>query len=334
MNEYDFIRQVAARFRRAPNQRNVLFQCDAELLELDGKLWAFTLDDFSPEEDLFTSDRPLVLGANLVTATLSDLFAAGAAPAFFMQALCLPRNPDPAFTRDLLEGIRSALAEAGCSLCGGDMGTADPWRFCGFAMGPVASVRPVTHVLAPEPHSLWVTGTLGDANLAALSNAPTPRFELRMPEAAFIRAHGTGCIDTSGGLLDALWILHEQNPALRFEIDLDRVPLAGGIADLAAQRGFSKEAALVGGAGEYELLFATRLDQSREADAQSSRLDATKVGEVRPAGDAGVYFCRSGRIVSRMLEPPPCPRQAGCPEEHVRAVLATAARLFGRQDAP
>ena len=30
------------------------------------------MDDFSPEEDIFTSDRPEVLGANLAVATLSE----------------------------------------------------------------------------------------------------------------------------------------------------------------------------------------------------------------------------------------------------------------------
>jgi thiamine-monophosphate kinase len=257
MNEYDLIRAMAAKFPRSKDQLNRLFECDAELIKIGDQVWGLTMDDFSPNEDLFTSDNPAALGANLAVATLSDLLAAGVAPRFFMHAVSLPRGVAQSFIDGLVEGIADVLKDAGCTLCGGDLGTSDNWRYCGFAMGPVASARPLTHRLPKAPQSLWITGELGDANLAALRKTPTPAFELRLKEVVAIRQHATACIDTSGGLMDAVWILREMNPEMGFTIHADRIPMASGLREFAKKSGIPAEAALLGGAGEYELLFTT-----------------------------------------------------------------------------
>lgn len=329
MREYDLIRSMAEKFPRSPRQRNELFVCDAELIEICGHLWAVTVDEFSPEEDLFTSENPERLGANLATATLSDLLAAGAAPQFFLPAVALPKSPDPAFVEGLCAGVRSVLDEAGCFLCGGDVGTADTWRFCGVAMGPIQNHRALTHVLPDAAQTLWVTGRLGDANLAALRRQPTPRFELRLEEAKLIRRYGTACIDTSGGLLDAVWIFHSLNPRMRFEVECETLPLAPGLPDFAAQAGFPPEAALLGGAGEYELLFATPEGLAESAVARLTSAGATQIGSARMHEEAGVFFRRNGRTLGTMTEPPPCPRDAATVEEHVQEVMQVAKQVFG-----
>ena len=272
MNEYDLIRMVAAKFPRSPRQRNALFACDSEIVEIGGRLWGLTVDEFTPEEDLFTSENPELLGANLTTATLSDLLAVGAKPEFFMHVLSVSREADPAFVEGLCNGIKTVLDQADCFLCGGDIGIAETWRYCGFAMGRIMGENPLMHVLPKAPQRLWVTGQLGDANLAALTGRPTPRFELRLAEASLARRYGTACIDTSGGFFDAIWILHSQSAGMRLEIETDKIPLAPGLSETARASGFPKEAGLLGGAGEYELLFATPADlpdSAREEIASS-----------------------------------------------------------------
>ena len=173
MTEYELIRAIAGRFARSPGQRNGLFESDAELVEIGGLLWALTLDEFSAEEDLLPAGDPEQLGWNLAVATLTDLLAVGARPQFFMQVLSLPQRVGRDFAEGIADGVRSALDEAGCALCGGDIGVAETWRFTGFAMGPVESTRPITRVLPPVEQRLWVTGDLGDANLAALCGLPS-----------------------------------------------------------------------------------------------------------------------------------------------------------------
>jgi thiamine-monophosphate kinase len=329
MNELEMIRELAAGFPRSADQANALFECDSELVTIGGKTWALTMDDFSPEEDRFPLDLPELLGANLATATLSDLLAAGADPAFFMHAVSLPRSITGPVLRQLAEGIRSVLEQAGCALIGGDTGVADTWRYCGFAMGPVAG-RPLTRRLPDLPQSLWVTGRLGDANVAALRRAPPPRFELRLAESRAVRQRATACMDTSGGLMDALWTFHVLNPGLRFDLHLETVPLAPEVPAFARSAGLPPEAALLGGAGEYELLVAAPLMMDKAEAAEWARLGLTRIGEAIPwdGGDIGLH--REGKRVSAMTQPPPCPRAAGSLDEYIGEVGRMAAALFGR----
>ena len=320
MSEYDVIRALAKGFSRSGDQANGLFTCDAELVDIGGQTWAMTMDEFTPEEDLFLGDDPVRLGRNLAVGTLSDLYAAGAKPQFYMHSIALPPAGAEAFGSGLAEGVRQVLEEAGCFLCGGDLGTAETWRYCGVGLGPVGS-RSVIRVLPEEPQGLWVTGTLGDANVAAMRGAETPLFELRAEEAAFIREHATGCIDTSGGFMDSLWLLSELNPGSRFSIDMTVIPYAPEVMAIAKAMSIPPEAALIGGAGEYELLFAL------PASVDSIPIDAVKVGEIIP-GDGGVVLHRDGQEVP-VSSPPPCPRSFTDREQYIQKVLEAAGALHG-----
>lgn len=328
MREYDLIRGLADRFPRSGMQKNRPFECDAEILQLGDGLWGMTMDDFSPQEDLFSSADPRRLGHNLVVATLSDLYAAGVRPSIFMHALSIEKDIAPDFLSSLLDGIRDALADADCALCGGDIGQADPWRFCGFAMGSVPSGKPLTRQLPSAVQSLWITGELGDANLAAFRQTETPAFELRRRAAEYIASRASGCIDTSGGLFDALWCLHEQNSHLRLEIDLAAIPHAEGVAETAEAHGFPPEAALLGGAGEYELLFALPQSVSDSSESELLSLGASRIGVAEPDPDGELRNLRRDCEDVVMDKPPPCPRSAGSVESHLREVMEMAASLF------
>jgi thiamine monophosphate kinase len=323
MSEYDIICSFSKAFRRNALQENGLFECDAEIVKMGDQLWALTMDEFTPEEDLFTSHDPRALGANLAVATLSDLLAAGASPTWFMHAVSLPKTVGSEFMSGLSAGISQTLNRAGCSLCGGDIGCADTWRYCGFAMGPLQGNRPLTRIMPCEPQTLWVTGRLGDANLAALAGSPTPTFELRLTEADTIGPSATACIDTSGGFFDALWQLHTLNPDLRMEVDIDSLPIAPGVREAAYAAAFPVEAALLGGAGEYELLFAL------PAEFDDPDIGATRIGAAMPDSEPGLYILRDGGSTSRMIEPPPCPRDAATVKDHIQDVMLMARRMFG-----
>lgn len=325
MKEYDLIKHIMINFQRSPEQHNDLFECDAEIITIGNRKWGLSMDDFSPEEDLFTSEDPVLLGSNLIVATLSDLLAAGVEPRFFMQGLSLPRTFNEEFLEGLMEGIQTTLDKAGCFMCGGDIGTADPWRFCGLGIGPVISDKPLTHRMPMGPHTLWVTGPLGDANLAALQKAPTPGFELRLEEAKKIRRYATACIDTSGGFFDAVWVLKEQNPHMQFEIDLKKVPFAEGILEASNRLGFPHEAALLGGAGEYELLFAV---PAVLAEEDLISIGMTQVGTVQKGDDRGVNLRFYDGSIKTMLQPPPCPRGAVNVEGHIKSVMEMSFNLF------
>ncbi len=335
MNEIDTIRRIAARFRRSGDQVNAPFESDAEFVRLGSQLWGLTIDEFSPAEDLFTAENPRRLGANLAAATLSDLLAAGVEPRFFLHALGLPRAADPEFVDGLSTGLAVALEEAGCALAGGDLGVADPWHFTGFAMGPVASPAPLTRRLTGAPQTLWVSGPLGDLNAAAFSGAPTPAIELRAAAASAARGVSLAGIDTSGGLADALWMLHLASPGVRIEVHPDSVPFAPGVREACAAAGIPPEAALFGGAGEYELLFAVPDPLPEDAAGRLRSAGLTPIGRARAsAGGTGVvWVARDGRDLP-LREPPPCPRSARDARDHARQAVEAAARLLRGGPAP
>ncbi len=329
MREYELIKRLAGSFKRGANQSNTLFECDSEIIQIGDQTWALTMDDFSPEEDLFSSDNPVRLGNNLAVATLSDLLAAGAQPCHYMHTVGLPAEVDPAFLDGLMDGIRLALDSAGCFLCGGDVGNAEPWRYCGFAMGIVKGGKPLTHLIPSEPQALWVTGALGDANLAALQKVSTPLLELRRDEAEIIRNCATSCIDTSGGLFDALWLLHKQNPNAAFEIQMQAVPYAAQIKAAANAMAFPPEAALIGGAGEYELLFTVPERGPGTFENELERIEATRIGTVFPDAKSSVTFLTGASSNVSLTCPPPCPRDVGDIDLYVKEVMTMAGQLFG-----
>ena len=290
MNEYALIRNL---FGDAVLD---LFASDAQFFETSGGIWGITCDTFSPEEDGFSMELPRRLGVNVVRGTLSDLAASGCVPAFFLQAATLPRDAGRDWLDAFADGVKEALAEAGCRLLGGDTGEGPSLSYTGIALGP--RLRPLSRRLPEGPQRLWATGSFGAFNAAAAAGLPAPEIPRREAPAC-----ATACIDTSGGFADALWQLHEQNPAHDFA--LRGVPLAatGG------------PALLFGGAGEYELVFAAPPD----APAPPGCL---------PLGEAIPVPSGAGRVTLDGVPldaPPPDPRAFPDRAAYISAVLAAAA---------
>lgn len=281
MHEFDLIRQLAACFRRSPRQRNDLFASDAEIVELGDSLWGVTTDAFSAEEDCFGTDDPERIGRNIAVATVSDLFASGCQPTFYLHSLDLPRDGE-GFGVRLCQGVASVLEACGAYMLGGDLGCSATWRCAATALGPVARQEPLTRLLPPREQALYVTGTLGDANAAAFQNLPPPAFELRVSAAEAVRKQATACLDTSDGLLNAVCQWRAVNAGFRFELDPGAVPYAPEALEASQRFQLPPAAFLLGGAGEYELLF------SAEADADVP--DATRIGTIVPSPEGGVYF--------------------------------------------
>ncbi len=324
MTESDIIRHLAGKFPRSSRQANDLFECDAELVKIGAQIWGMTMDEFSPGEDRFTSENPAQLGANLAVATLSDLLAADIEPRFYMHALSLPKDAPRSFLDGLTDGIRDILEQAGCFLIGGDTGMADSWLYCGFAMGPAAAANPRTRIFGAESKTLWITGALGDANLAAFSGAPTPLFEFRLEESRCVRRCASAGMDTSSGLMDALWTLHTLNPAWRIDFEIERVPLAAGLREAARALKLPPEAALVGAAGEYELVFASDLpgDQPAPHPCLTPIARLSRAGP--PHGVPGLFIQRDGQPPVSVDHPPPCPRAAPSLSGYIAEIITYA----------
>jgi len=327
MHEREMLSRLARGFRRSPRQLNAPSMCDAEVVMLGEDMWAFTMDEFSRDEDLLDMGDPALLGWNLAVATLSDLYAAGAVPEFFLNSTSLPDDIGVEKVDGMTSGISTALKEAGCYMLGGDLGRADDWRFCGVAFGKVPAGRPVTRTVPRADQIIWMSGRAGDANLAAFTGSPGVRFELRRDIAELVRRLATACIDTSGGVLDAAWCLKEASPGVTLNLQVDRVPLAPGVAEAASSSGMPKETVLVAGAGEYELLFTTPAGLSEEDARRLDEAGATRVGASGP-GDRALVVT-SGHHSSVLENPPPDAREAADIGGHAREAARFAAAMLG-----
>ena len=314
MHELDAIRRMCCHAPRSPRQKNTLFTCDAELVELETGLYGLSLDDFSPEEDRLPSTDPEALGENLAVAVIADVLAAGCIPEFYMHAVIAPVN-DNAFCEHLARGVQSVLAGNNCFLLGGDYGRArspGEWRYTGFAMGKAGKRGALTRVLPPEPQTLWMTGTAGDGNAHALQGT-MPCFEPRFAEARIVRDKATACMDTSGGLVESLLTLALCNPGHRLDILADAVPFDPAALRAASGAGIPHAAFAFAGAGEYELLFTLP-----EGETVSC---ATRIGTAAPAEHTtpGAYW-NGNKLPDRL----PDARSFADLQAYIRHVLEVA----------
>ena len=176
------------------------------------------------------------LGFRAAAVNLSDLAAAGAVPLALIVTLGAP-----AATRveDVLE-FYEGLAESGVAVRGGDTTAAEQLVLSVTALG--RSPRVPGRGGARPGDLLVVTGPLGAAG-AAFRERRYVRPPLRLEEGQRLARAAGAMLDLSDGLaLDAARLARRSR--CRCVIELERVPLAGELGDLA----FGED---------YELLAAT-----------------------------------------------------------------------------
>ena len=136
------------------------------------------------------------------------------------------------------------------------------------------------------------TGLLGAANAAVFLGHTIPEPQLRAP----VPSSALFATDTSGGLFDALENFRRVNNGMWLELDAERAVSPEVARSLPP--GVEKGWALVGGVGEYELLFAVPTGMTVA--------DAVKIGRGGFAAQSECDFrIIYGGKIGRMSTPPP-----------------------------
>jgi thiamine-monophosphate kinase len=222
-------------------------------------------------------------GRKALAAALSDLAAMGAAQG---EAYAVVGAPSELADEDLLEiadGLADVAHREAVTIAGGDLVSSPMLIISITAVGyEPGATRLVARAGARPRDVLAVTGELGGAAAALeLLEGAEPRTPLapelrdtllarqlnpvpRLKEGRVVAAAGaTAMIDISDGLgADAGHLAAASE--CRLEIDLERVPLAPGVVEVAGEREAALELA-AGGGEDYELLVALPRDKVEEA---------------------------------------------------------------------
>ena len=228
---------------------NEPFLADAEIIPVGNGVELVSVDSFSEQEDFFTGLSPKQMGRQMAMACCSDILACGASPRYLLQAWNTDSCHDTVFYAEAASGIQEVLEAYGAKCLGGDMGTLPVWNWTGTAIG-FTDVPIMRRSSKRIPFDLYASAPFGRANAAFFTGQSLPEFSLNQP----VPSEALFATDSSGGFFDALENFRRANQGMHLEIDAS-LALAPEVVSLFAGK-VEPALALVGGIGEYELLFA------------------------------------------------------------------------------
>jgi thiamine-monophosphate kinase len=298
----------------APGARVVRWLGD-DAAVVRGRGYAVTSVDTLVDGVHFRSGRlsPEEIGHRAVAGALSDLAAMAAPAGEAYVALGLPAGTDAADALALMAGARTIAEWAGATIAGGDVSTSATLTVTVTVVGWVADPGELVGRDGARPGDLVVvTGTLGaggaglallegDAKGAALSAneraslheryaRPRPRLGAGR---ALAQLGATALIDLSDGLATDGRHLARRSAA-RLELTLADLPLAPGVAEVAAELG-RDPAELAATAGEdYELCACLSAAALGHVRTRWPRVDG---GRLPPLSVVGRVLAGAGDLV-------------------------------------
>ncbi|HEX5990276.1 MAG TPA: thiamine-phosphate kinase [Solirubrobacterales bacterium] len=302
MGEFELLAKLRARLPQ-DGPRVELGSGDDAAVTVPGGATATSVDAIIDGVHFRRGETSLVaVGRKALATALSDLAAMGAEAGEAYVVLGAPADLGEDDFLTLLDGLLELAAETGTTLAGGDVTRAPALTLAVTVVGHAATPdRFVTRAGAQPDDVLLLTGEIGAAaagrlllddpslsgavpddtaaRLRARQLDPTPRLRSGRALAA---AGARAMIDLSDGLAgDAGHLARASGVAL--EIDAGTLPLAKGVAEVAAAAGLDPLRLAVSGGEDYELLAtlpADRLGDASAAIGEATETTLTPIGRV------------------------------------------------------
>jgi thiamine-monophosphate kinase len=321
MGEFELLAKL--RERLPPNDPRVrLGSGDDAAVTVPGATTATSVDaivdgvHFRREETV-----PRLIGRKALATALSDLAAMGAESGEAYVVLGAPPDLGDEEFFALLDGILELARETGTTLAGGDVTRAPALTLAVTVVGHARRPDELVPRTGAEPGDLLVlTGEIGGAaagrllldepGLAgAIAESTADRLRARQLDPrprlrsgrALAEAGARALIDLSDGLAgDALHIAEGSGVALR--IEASSLPLAKGVAEVAAAAGRDPHGLAVSGGEDYELLAALPRHRLTEASArigEAAETTLSPIGEVGPGTGVEIRLPGGGRLETR-----------------------------------
>jgi thiamine-monophosphate kinase len=318
MGEFELLAKL--RERLPPNDPRVrLGSGDDAAVTVPGAATATSVDaivdgvHFRREET-----TPRLIGRKALATALSDLAAMGAEPGEAYVVLGAPPDLGEEEFLALLDGLLELAGETGTTLAGGDVTRAPALTLAVTVVGHARRPDELVPRGGAEAGDLLVlTGEIGGAaagrlllddprladavaestaaHLRARQLDPRPRLRSGRALAA---AGAHALIDLSDGLAgDALRVAEASGVALR--IDAASLPLAKGVAEVAAAAGRDPHQLAVSGGEDYELLATLAPQRLTEASARIGEATETTlapIGEVEAGAGVEIRLPGGGLL--------------------------------------
>jgi thiamine-monophosphate kinase len=319
MGEFELLEKV--RDRLAPAQSRVrVGSGDDAAVTVPGGATATSVDALV-EGVHFRRDRATLaqIGRKALGAALSDLAAMGAEPGEAYVVVGIPTDLGEDGCLELVEGIVALAGETGTAVAGGDVTRSPVLTLAITVVGHAAAAEHLVGRGGGQPgDALVLTGELGGA-AAGLLLLEDPALAATVPERtaerlrrrqlvpvprlaagrALAAAGARSMIDVSDGLGGDATHLARASGA-RARIDAGALPLANGLAEVAAAAGRDPLELAASGGEDYELLAALppgRLTEATTRIGEAAETTLTQIGELR-AGEGVEIRLPGGGILT------------------------------------
>jgi thiamine-monophosphate kinase len=316
--EFDLIAAIAERLPAPGARLRVPSGDDAAVVESPAGASVVTVDAIV-EGVHFTLPQfpPEAVGRKALAAALSDLAAMGASAGEAYVVLGAPADTEDRVLLAIADGLAEVAGREGVSVAGGDL-VAAPALFLSVTAVGYEQGAPVRRGGAGPGELVAVTGELGGAAAAVellgpVGEAPAGKVPShdallarqldprpRLAEGQALAAAGaTAMIDLSDGLgADAGHLARASG--CRIEIELERVPIAEGVSEVAGAEVDALELAASGGE-DFELLATLppdRIAEARQAvEATGGRL--TEIGYALDGDGVSLRLPDGGELEAR-----------------------------------